>query len=150
MLATIRPDDWNTLVFFHLLAAVALMGSLVLVTAWSLASRNGAPPLLLTARRFVLLVLAILGWPGLIATVVLGHALVGKEDAKGTWLDVGIPLAEIGGLVGLVVLTVVAVIGFRRARAGVDWRPAATVPAALAPALLVVFGAVIFLMASKL
>lgn len=143
MLATVRPDDWNLVLVFHLLGALALMGGLLIVALVS-PKASGSPSL----QRFVLLVIAVLTWPGLILATLLGHTLESDEGTKGTWLDVAAPLSEIAGVVGLVALTVLAWLGLRKAREGTDWRPARLIPV-VAVILFAVYVGVLFLMTAK-
>jgi hypothetical protein len=149
VLAFIRPDNWSWLLLGHLFGVAALFGSLLLVTAVSAVGRRVPASDALLVRRFTLLTIAFLAWPGFLVTIGLGHALQSKENIKATWIDVAVPLTEIVGFIGLGVLTYFANVAVRRARTGTDAPTALKVTAIIAPALLVVFAGVLFLMAGK-
>jgi len=117
-LAAIRPDDWNLPLFLHVLGAMVLVGSLVLV-ALSLSSARGDNPagaLRLGYRS--LLLAAIPAW----ILMRVGAQWIASEqgldegDVPG-WVDIGFMTSE-PTLLQLIAAAVCAGIAARRARAG--------------------------------
>ena len=89
VLAAIRPDDWNLALFVHILGAMVLVGSLVLV-ATSLAARD------VRLGYRTLLIGVLPGW-----IVMRGSAewIAEKEkvndiDPTPAWVDIGYMVAE--------------------------------------------------------
>jgi ABC-type maltose transport system permease subunit len=117
-LATIRPDSWNFPLFVHVLGAMILVGGL-LTGASSLAFARGDARFLRLGYRSLLAV-ALPGW---ILMRVGAEWIASREGwtKKGapspTWLDIGVILADAGGLILLVSL-IVGGFGVRRMRAG--------------------------------
>jgi len=76
MLALIRPNDWNWLLMFHLLAAFMLVGGVLTVVLTSLAAGRSTDPEhvpLLRAIAFRTNLVVVL--PGFIAVLVFGTVL---------------------------------------------------------------------------
>jgi hypothetical protein len=152
MIAAIRPDSWNWLLLFHLLAAFLLVGGVITVVLTSLAAgmnrRTEHVPLLraLAFRTNLVVVL-----PAFVAVHVFGDLLGNREYKHGDpdWLGISYGITDIGLIVGGVLLTLLQFWVVRRVRAGRlgGW------PAQLATFLpVVVLGAlvtVIVLMAAK-
>jgi hypothetical protein len=117
-LAAIRPDSWNFPLFVHVLGAMILVGGL-LTGASSLAFARGDARFLRLGYRSLLAV-ALPGW---ILMRVGAEWIASREGwtKKGapspTWLDIGVILADAGGLILLVSL-IVGGFGVRRMRAG--------------------------------
>jgi hypothetical protein len=112
LLAAIRPDDWNIALFVHVLSAMVLVGSLVLV-ATSVAADN----LRLGYRTLLMAVL-----PSWIAMRLSAQWIASKEglddvDPAPAWVDIGFITSE-GSLLLLIGATVCAGIAARRARGG--------------------------------
>ena len=152
MIAAIRPTDWNWLLFFHLLAAFALVGGSIAVVLASLAAGRRAWPAqvpLLRAIAFRVNLVVVL--PAFIAVHVFGDLLAGREFKAGdpSWLSAGYAITDIALIVGGVLLTLLQFWVLRRVRAG---HPGGW-PAQLASYLpIVILGAlvsVIVLMAGK-
>ncbi len=118
LLAAIRPDDWDLPLFLHVLGAMVLVGSLVLVVA-SLASARGgvaAAGLRLGYRSLLLGVI-----PAWILMRVGAQWIASKEgldegDVPG-WVDIGFITSE-PTLLLIVAATVCAGMAARRARDG--------------------------------
>ncbi len=152
MIAVLRPDSWNWLLLFHLLAASALVGGVLTVVLVSLAAARKAWPEqvpLLRAIAFRTNLVVVL--PAFIAVQVGGDLLANREYKHGDpdWLSAGFAITDISLILGGVLLTLLQFWVLRRTRAGQTggW------PAALASYLPVVILAalvtVIVLMAAK-
>jgi hypothetical protein len=112
VLASIRPDDWNLPLFLHVLGAMAVVGSVVLV-----ATQVAAGNIRLGFRT--LLVAVIPSW---IVMRVAAQWVASKEgwddvDPSPAWLDIGYSTSE-GSFLLLLIATVCAGFAARRARGG--------------------------------
>jgi hypothetical protein len=112
LLAAIRPDDWNIALFVHILGAMALVGSLVLV-ATSIAADN-------LRLGFRTLWIAVI--PSWIVMRVAAEWIASKEnvndiDPTPAWVDIGYSTSE-GSFLLLIIATICAGIAARRARGG--------------------------------
>jgi heme/copper-type cytochrome/quinol oxidase subunit 2 len=151
MVAAIRPDSWNWLLFFHLLFAFLLVGGTIAVVIVSIAAgrerSTHAPLLRATAFRTNLLVVL----PSLIGAYVLGEVLAGKEFDSGEpdWLELGRILTSAAVVVGGVLVTLLQYRVLRKARSGQTGGRPAQLAAALPVAVLATVVTVIVLMAGK-
>ncbi len=112
VLAAIRPDDVNLALFVHVLGAMVLVGSLVLVIT-ALASDN---------RRLAFRTLLLATIPSWIVMRVAAQWVLSEEgldelDPAPKWVDIGFITSE-GSFLLLLIGTVCAGIGARRARGG--------------------------------
>jgi hypothetical protein len=112
LLAAIRPDDWNLALFVHILGAMVLVGSLVLV-ATSLAGRD----LRLGFRSLLLGVI-----PGWIVMRGAAEWIAEKEkvndiDPTPDWVDIGYSIAD-PMLLLIIISTVCAGLAARRQSTG--------------------------------
>jgi hypothetical protein len=112
VLAAIRPDDWNLALFVHVLGAMTLVGSLVLV-ATSIAADN-------LRLGFRTLWIAVI--PSWIVMRVSAQWILSEEglddvDPAPNWVDIGFMTSE-GSFVLLIAATVCSGIAARRARGG--------------------------------
>jgi hypothetical protein len=112
LLAAIRPDDWNLALFVHLLGAMALVGSLVLVV-----TQIAANSMRLGFRTMLVAVI-----PSWIVMRVAAQWIASKEhvddiDPTPAWVDIGYSTSE-GSFLLLLIATVCAGIAARRARGG--------------------------------
>jgi hypothetical protein len=121
VLAAIRPDSWNFPLFLHVLGAMTMFGSLILATtALASGSRPGAAALRQLGYRALL-------WATIPAWLVMritAEWIADKEglndlDEEPAWVGIGYITAE-PGLLLLIVATVLASLGARRARDGGD------------------------------
>jgi len=119
VLSTIRPDDWNLPLFLHVLGAMTLVGSLVLVVVSLASARGGDSAAALRLGYRTLLLGVIPGW-----IVMRGAAqwIASKEgyddvDEPPTWIDIGFSTSE-PTLLLLIAATVCAGIAARRSRGG--------------------------------
>ena len=139
VLAAIRPDDWNIALFVHLLGAMALVGSLVLVI-----TQIAADNLRLGFRTLLIAVI-----PSWIVMRVAAQWIASKEhvddiDPTPSWVDIGYSTSE-GSFLLLLIATVCAGIAARRARGG-GLRTATLVLLAIS---LVAYGVAIWAMSTK-
>jgi uncharacterized membrane protein len=117
LLAAIRPDDWNLPLFLHILAAMVLVGALVLVaTSLAGAWRGGSVAIVRLGFRGMLLV-ALPAW---VVTRVTAEWLASKENLDEdppNWVDIGYMISDTTFLL-LIAATVCAGIAARRAGRG--------------------------------
>jgi uncharacterized membrane protein YeaQ/YmgE (transglycosylase-associated protein family) len=117
LLAAIRPDDWNLPLFLHILAAMVLVGALVLV-ATSLAGAWGGGSAAAVRLGFrSLLIAAIPAW---IVVRVTAEWLVSEEnldEESPGWVDAGYMISDTSLLL-LIAATVCAGLAARRADRG--------------------------------
>jgi hypothetical protein len=114
LVAAIRPDDWNLPLFLHILAAMVLVGTLVLVTV-SLAGawRGGSVGAVRLGFRGLLLA-ALPSW---IVVRVSAEWLASEENLDEDppdWVDVGYMISDTTFLL-LIAATVCAGVAARRA-----------------------------------
>ena len=117
VLAAIRPDDWNFVLFLHVLGAMTLVGALFLAAsslaaAWS----NGSAAMTRLSYRALLWV----GVPSFLLMRVSAELIADKEglndlDDPPAWVDIGYIFSD-PGLLLLVAATVCAGVGNRRMR----------------------------------
>jgi hypothetical protein len=149
-LAVIRPSDWELPLFVHVLAAFTLIGALVMAAGYLFASRrDGSLQLIRTGFRSLLIV----ALPAVLATRFAGQWIASEEDVEDSdlaWVEIGFASTDVGLLV-LIIATVAAGLALRRAgRAdGGEVGGGATLAAWLVAVLVLLYGVVIWLMASK-
>ena len=149
LLGAIRPDDWNFPLFLHILGAMVLVGTLVLV-AVSLAGawRGGSVAAVRLGYRSLLMA-AIPAW---IVLRVSAEWLVSEEnldEESPGWVDVGYMVSDTSLLL-LIAATVCA--GLAARRAGRGERPGGGLNRAvvvLAGIALVAYVVAIWAMATK-
>jgi hypothetical protein len=120
VIALIRPDAWNFPLFLHVLGAIALFGGIGTVVLLSVAAHR-IPGHAVLARRIALTTLLAVVWPAYVLMYADGVWIASKEDLHPsfpTWMVVGVSVAD-GGIVVLLVLTLLAWLARRRPRAGV-------------------------------
>jgi hypothetical protein len=131
----------NTLLFFHVLVGMVVLGGLAASAVAALAARGRSDERGDLLRNLAWTA-AVAALAATIAAVALGEGLAADEDASGTWLDVSRGLAVFGLLVGGAALAMLT----RLTRS----RPHLTKLAGpLAGALSLVALAVAFVMAAK-
>jgi hypothetical protein len=141
MLAIVRPDAWNLPLFVHVLGALLLVGTLVVVLAASAgAARGGDGAAVLSRLSFRTLLIGVLP-----AYVVMraGAEWVASEEAVGEpgWIGIGYITSD----AGLLLLLIAIGLAWRGSRRGAAGR-AVTVLAAL---LLVAFAVAVWAMTTK-
>ena len=117
-IAAVRPDSWNFPLLLHVLGAmvlVALLAVAAVVLSAALRSDDRAAALRLAFRT--LLIGAI---PAYLVMRVGAEWVASKEnleDADFAWINIGYSVAD-GGLLVLIVMTVLAGLASRRAKRG--------------------------------
>jgi hypothetical protein len=152
MIAVLRPDSWNWLLLFHLLAASALVGGVLTVVFVSLAAARKAWPEqvpLLRAIAFRTNLVVVL--PAFIAVHVFGDLLANREYKYGDpdWLSAGFAITDIALIVGGVLLTLLQFWVLRRTRSGQPGGWPAALATYLPAIVLAALVSVIVLMAGK-
>jgi hypothetical protein len=120
VIAALRPDAWDFPLFLHVLGATALFGGVAAVVLLSVAARR-IPMHAPLARRLALTTLLAVVWPSYVLMYAGALWISSKEDLHPsfpTWMVVGVSVAD-AGIVVLLVLTLLAWLARRRARAGV-------------------------------
>jgi hypothetical protein len=148
-IAAVRPDSWNFPLLLHVLGAmvlVALLAVVAVVLSAALRSDDRAAALRLAFRT--LLIGAI---PSYLVMRVGAEWVASKEnleDADFAWINIGYSVAD-GGLLLLIVMTVLTGIASRRAKRGdtpsglVRWANALTL------LLIVAYAVALWAMATK-
>ena len=141
VLAIIRPDDWNLPLFVHVLGAMALVGTLLVVSTALLASwrRQGDDGRLLARFGLWTLIAGVLpsyvlmriGAQWVESTENLGEA---QEDS--TWLGIGYITADLGAVLILISI-VLSAIGLRRSGGSAMPRAVGVIATVLVAAYLV-------------
>jgi len=119
VLATVRPDSWNFPLFLHVLGAMILVGGLV-TGASALAFARGEARLL-RLGYWSLLAVSLPGW---VIMRIGAQWIYSKEHwddvpekVRPGWLDIGVLIADAGGLILLVSL-IAGGVGVYRLREG--------------------------------
>ena len=147
-MAAIRPDSSNIALLVHVLGAMVLVGALVLavgalVAAW----RSNSTDLVRLGYRALL-------WGALPAWVVMRvgaqwiYSKEGLDSASLTWADVGFITSE-GGLLFMIIATVVAGLAVRRVGRGGSIGSGARVAAVLVSLVVVIYVVAIWAMTTK-
>lgn len=117
-IAAVRPDSWNFPLLLHVLGAmvlVALLAVAAVVLSAALRSDDRA-----TALRLAFRTLLIGAIPAYLVMRVGAEWVASKEnleDADFAWINIGYSVAD-GGLLVLIVMTVLAGLASRRAKRG--------------------------------
>jgi hypothetical protein len=147
--AGIRPDAWNFPLLLHVLGAmvlVALLATAAVVLTASLRSEDRAGALRLAFRT--LLIGAI---PAYLVMRVGAEWIADKEhlaDADLSWIDIGYSVGD-GGLLVLLVITVLTGLASRRSRGGGEPRALVRWSTALTLIVILAYGVALWAMASK-
>ena len=147
--AAVRPDSWNLPLFLHVLGAmvlVALLATAAVVLVVSLRGDDRAPALRLAFRT--LLIGAI---PAYLVMRVGAEWVASKEhleDSEASWIGIGYSVAD-GGMLLLIVLTILTGIANRRARRGGQPTGLARWATGLTLLLIVAYGVALWAMSTK-
>ena len=100
MIAAVRPDSWNLVLFFHVLGAIALVGAVgtVIVLA-ATAGRRPERELLARAAFRVTLLLVVPSWLVMRVFGEWTRSREGFDDEDPTWLGIGYLVGDLGLLV---------------------------------------------------
>ena len=106
VLAAVRPDSWNFPLFLHVLGAMILVGGLV-AGASALAFARGEARLL-RLGYWSLLAVSLPGWVLMRIGAQWIYSKEGWDDVpdkfRPGWLDIGVIIGDLGGLILLVSL----------------------------------------------
>jgi uncharacterized membrane protein YedE/YeeE len=116
VIASVRPDAWNFPLFLHVLGAMLLVGSLVLTAGTLIAGWRGDNPALKRLGSRSLLFAVI---PSFLLMRVAAEWIADKENISDkhppSWIDIGYSTGD-GGFLLLIIATILAGLGMRRAR----------------------------------
>jgi zinc transporter ZupT len=147
--AAVRPDSWNFPLFLHVLGAMVLVGLLATAAVVLVVAMRGddrAPALRLAFRT--LLIGAV---PAYLVMRVGAEWVASKEnleDSEASWIGIGYSVAD-GGLLLLIVLTILTGIANRRARRGGQPTGLARWATGLTLLLIVAYAVALWAMSSK-
>jgi hypothetical protein len=120
-LAVLRPDDWDFPLLLHVLGAMLLVGTLVVVvTALFAAWRNRDDAQTAALRRLAFATLLAGALPSYVLMRIGAEWIASEENLDGAdvgWIDLGYVVADLG-LVVMVLTTVLAGLAVRRGTAG--------------------------------
>ena len=114
MFAIVRPDEWNLPLFFHVLGAFVLVGTLFTAAVFLFAGRAGGPYAAARAGYRTLLLGAL---PSFVVMRVAAQWVASKEDvddSDAAWIGIGYISTDAGVLL-LIGATVAAGLAVRRA-----------------------------------
>jgi len=146
--AAVRPHGWDLALFVHVLGAMVLVGllaTIVVLLVVSLRSPERAETLRLAFRT------ALIGAiPAYLVMRIGAEWIVDKENVPDdvSWISIGYSVSD-GGLLFLIVVTILAGLALRRARRGPDGLTLTRVSVALTGILIVAYGVAIWAMATK-
>jgi hypothetical protein len=149
-LATIRPDDWNLPLFIHVLGALTLIGALVTAASYLFAARrDGFVASLRVGVRSLLLV----ALPAYVVMRIGAEWLYSKEGlddlpSDPDWVGIGYSTADIGLLI-ILISSLAAWLGLRRARADGGGGPGLTIACGLVALVILMYGVAIWAMTTK-
>jgi hypothetical protein len=147
--AAVRPDAWNFPLFLHVLGAmvfVAVLAAVVVVLVVALRSDDRT-----AAIRFAFRTLLIGGIPAYLVMRVGAEWIADKEnlvDSDAAWIGIGYGVAD-GGLLFLLVMTILAGLASRRARGGGQPTGLVRWTTGLAVIVIVAYGVALWAMAAK-
>jgi hypothetical protein len=147
--AAVRPDDWNLALLVHVLGAmvlVALLASAAVLLVVALRAEDRTPTV-----RFAFRTLLIGAIPAYLVMRVGAEWIASKEhleDSEASWIGIGYSVAD-GGLLLLIVMTVLAGLAYRRARRGGAPRTLLRWTTGLTLLLIVAYGVALWAMATK-
>jgi hypothetical protein len=147
MVAAIRPDSWDFPLFVHVVGAMLLVGTLVVVAAaTAAASRRGDGVEVLTGLAFRTLLIGVI--PAYILMRGGAEWIAAEEDVPGDvgWIGIGYGVSD----AGLLLTLIAAVLAWRAARRGAAG-PGGVGRAVLflAAVLILAYGVAIWAMVAK-
>ncbi|MEP6892439.1 MAG: hypothetical protein ABI927_01555 [Gaiellaceae bacterium] len=118
MLASIRPDSWNFPLLLHVFGAMVLVGAVAAGVVAEFVSTRGEEAALLRRLAFRIFLLGAL--PAYIVMRVGAQWLYSKEfpDSSNdpTWIGIGFPIADAGGLVLLISIVLAGIASWNSKR----------------------------------
>jgi hypothetical protein len=150
MLAAVRPDSWNVLLFFHVAGAMATLALLILsVYALRSATVRGDHP----ATRFAFRLLWRGVLPAFLVMRVFAQLIADEEklaDSEAAWIGIGYMSTD-AGLLFLIIALVLTGLAARKAKAGAAVAGAAglKVATALSGVLIAAYVVAIWAMTAK-
>ena len=147
--AAVRPDDWNFPLLLHVLGAmvlVALLAAAAVVLVVALQGDDRAP-----ALRFAFRTLLIGAIPAYLVMRVGAEWIASKEhleDSDASWIGIGYSIGD-GGLLLLIVMTVLAGLALRRARRGGEPRGLVRWSTGLTLVLIAAYAVALWAMVAK-
>lgn len=149
-LAAIRPDEWHLPLFLHLIAAMVMVGALVLAAGYLVPAWRASSTAALTYGFRSLLYAAL---PALVFTRITAQWLVSEQnltDDPPTWVGIGFMTTDVGLLLLIVALAVSGTAVRRARRAGTDpGTGAARTATVIVSLLLVAYVVTIWAMTAK-
>jgi hypothetical protein len=145
--AAVRPDSWNLPLLLHVAGAMLLVGALVTVLAALLAARRGDAAVLTRLAYRTLLFAAL---PAFVLMRVGAELIASKEDIPDdpAWIGIGYGVSD-GGLVLMIIATVLAGLGARRVQRHGGLGGSMTVATALTVLSVVAYVVAIWAMTTK-
>ena len=147
--AAVRPDDWNFPLLLHVLGAmvlVALLAAAAVVLVVAVRGDDRAP-----ALRFAFRTLLIGAIPAYLVMRVGAEWIASKEhleDSDANWIGIGYSIGD-GGLLLLIVMTVLAGLALRRARRGGEPRVLVRWSTGLTLVLIAAYAVALWAMVAK-
>jgi hypothetical protein len=147
--AALRPDAWNFPLLLHVLGAttlVAVLAAAAVVLTVSLRADDRT-----AAVRFAFRTLLIGAIPSYLVMRVGAEWIASKEhleDSDASWIGIGYSVAD-GGLLLLIVMTILAGLAVRRARRGGEPRMLVRWTTGLTLLLIVAYGVALWAMTTK-
>jgi hypothetical protein len=145
--AAVRPDSWNLPLLLHVAGAMVLVGALVTVLAALVAARRGGDAAL---TRLGFRTLLIVGVPAFLLMRVGAEWVASEEDVPddATWIGIGYMVSDLGLLL-MIVATVLAGLGARRAAREGERGRSTVVATALVAVMVVAYLAAVWAMTAK-
>jgi hypothetical protein len=147
-IAAVRPDDWNLPLLVHVLSAMVFVGLLAAVAVvLVVALRGNDRPAALRLAFRTLLIGAI---PAYVVMRGAAEWIASKEDVPDdlAWINIGYMVTD-GGLLLLIIVTVLAGLASRRAARGGEPRGLVRPATALTLLLIVAYMVALWAMATK-
>jgi hypothetical protein len=145
--AAIRPDSWDLPLLLHVVGAMVLVGALVTVVAALLAARRGDAAILTRLGYRTLLYAAL---PAFVLMRVGAELIASKEDIPDdpTWIGIGYSVSD-GGLLLMIIATVLAGLGARRVERQGEQGASMTVATTLTVLTVVAYLVAVWAMTTK-
>jgi len=148
LIAIVRPDAWNLPLLLHVLGAMLMVGSLVLAgSSLLVAWRDGSAAMVRLGYR-ALLMGAVPSWILMRAGAEWIASKEGLENSNASWIGIGFSTAD-GGAALIIIATVLAGLGMRRARRREGSNAFSRVSVVLVAVLVVAYAITVWAMTTK-